>query len=235
MWYIEVSINATDFQFRRMDAEPQTHELECFHIFGIATSVPASPSSSVACFLLEQFAPSRDALGLLCTILQKPTIFSVLSRNRITDENQSLLIVNSARNTDPATGSFGIVVPTDPVESFSVYKTPYDASLGSFSGGLTTIQTKMPAPIRRWTLKRIAIFGFRSLEGRTARAITCVSESARSTPSITGTIRRLTTMSRPRITEISWATYIGTRAWSSMWRTEKLTVRACLTQAQKNA
>jgi len=49
------------------------------------------------------------------------------------DENQSLLIINSTRNTDPVTGSFGITVPTDAVESFAVYKTPYDASLGSFS------------------------------------------------------------------------------------------------------
>ena len=61
------------------------------------------------------------------------------------DENQSLLIINSTRNTDPVTGSFGITVPTDAVESFAVYKTPYDASLGSFSGGLTTIETKPPA------------------------------------------------------------------------------------------
>jgi hypothetical protein len=61
------------------------------------------------------------------------------------DENQSLLIINSTRNTDPVTGSFGITVPTDAVESFAVYKTPYDASLGSFSGGLTTIDTKPPA------------------------------------------------------------------------------------------
>ena len=48
------------------------------------------------------------------------------------DENQSLLIINSTRNTDPVTGSFGITVPTDAVESFAVYKTPYDASLGQF-------------------------------------------------------------------------------------------------------
>ena len=61
------------------------------------------------------------------------------------DENQSLLIINSTRNTDSVTGSFGITVPTDAVESFAVYKTPYDASLGSFSGGLTTIETKPPA------------------------------------------------------------------------------------------
>jgi len=61
------------------------------------------------------------------------------------DENQSLLVINGTRNTDPVTGSFGITVPTDAVESFAVYKTPYDASLGSFSGGLTTISTKPPA------------------------------------------------------------------------------------------
>jgi hypothetical protein len=60
------------------------------------------------------------------------------------DENQSLLIVNSARTTDPVTGSFGVPIPTDAVESFAVYKTPYDASLGSFSGGLTSIETKPP-------------------------------------------------------------------------------------------
>ncbi len=60
------------------------------------------------------------------------------------DENQSLLIVNSARTTDPVTGSFGVPIPTDAVESFAVYKTPYDASVGSFSGGLTSIETRPP-------------------------------------------------------------------------------------------
>ena len=67
------------------------------------------------------------------------------------DENQSLLIVNSARTTDPVTGSFGVPIPTDAVESFAVYKTPYDASLGSFSGGLTSISTR--APDDKWGFK----------------------------------------------------------------------------------
>src|SRR5437899_713194 len=48
------------------------------------------------------------------------------------DENQSLLLVNSARTTDPVTGSFAVPVPTDAVQSFPVYKTPYNAGLGSF-------------------------------------------------------------------------------------------------------
>src|SRR6202795_2868664 len=67
------------------------------------------------------------------------------------DENQSLLLVNSARTTDPVTGSFGVPIPTDAVESFAVYKTPYDSSLGSFSGGLTTIETRPPDD--QWSFK----------------------------------------------------------------------------------
>jgi len=60
------------------------------------------------------------------------------------DENQSLLLVNSARTTDPVTGSFAVPVPTDAVQSFAVYKTPYNAGLGSFTGGLTDVATKPP-------------------------------------------------------------------------------------------
>jgi Carboxypeptidase regulatory-like domain len=60
------------------------------------------------------------------------------------DENQSLFLVNSAQTADPVTGSFSIAVPTDAVQSFAVYKTPYNATLGSFSGGVTTIETKPP-------------------------------------------------------------------------------------------
>jgi hypothetical protein len=60
------------------------------------------------------------------------------------DENQSLFVVNSAQTADPVTGSFSIAVPTDAVQSFAVYKTPYNAGFGSFSGGLTTIETKPP-------------------------------------------------------------------------------------------
>src|SRR5258708_15951171 len=66
-------------------------------------------------------------------------------------ESQSLLLLNSARTTDPVTGSFGVPIPTDAVESFAVYKTPYDASTGSFSGGLTTIETRPPDD--QWSFK----------------------------------------------------------------------------------
>ena len=67
------------------------------------------------------------------------------------EEEQSLLLVNAARTTDPVTGSFAVPVPTAAVESIAVYKTPYDSSLGSFSGGLTAIDTKPPE--ERWSLR----------------------------------------------------------------------------------
>jgi hypothetical protein len=71
------------------------------------------------------------------------------------DENQSLFLVNSAQTADPVTGSFSIAVPTDAVQSFAVYKTPYNAGLGSFSGGLTTIETKPPQEQWNYYVKNI--------------------------------------------------------------------------------
>ncbi len=71
------------------------------------------------------------------------------------DENQSLFLVNSAQTADPVTGSFSIAVPTDAVQSFAVYKTPYNAGLGSFSGGLTTIETKPPEEKWNFYVKNI--------------------------------------------------------------------------------
>ena len=60
------------------------------------------------------------------------------------DESESLLVVNSARTTDPVTGVFAVPVPTDAVQSFNIYKTAYDAGAGSFTGGLVQVQTKPP-------------------------------------------------------------------------------------------
>jgi len=60
------------------------------------------------------------------------------------DENQSLFLVNSAQTTDPVTGNFSIPIPPAAVQSFAVYKTPYNAAFGGFSGGVTAVETKPP-------------------------------------------------------------------------------------------
>jgi carboxypeptidase family protein/TonB-dependent receptor-like protein len=60
-------------------------------------------------------------------------------------ENQGMLLVDSAETVDPVTGSFAIDMSVDAIESLEVYKTPYRAEYGGFSGGLTSIQSKPPS------------------------------------------------------------------------------------------
>jgi hypothetical protein len=60
-------------------------------------------------------------------------------------ENQGMLLVDSMGMVDPVTGSYSIDMPIDAVESVEVYKTPYRADFGHFSGGLTSVTTKPPS------------------------------------------------------------------------------------------
>jgi hypothetical protein len=121
---------------------------ETVHVTGMATIIStessSAPVSVVTNTQLVTLPTQQEQVKEVIPIT--PGVVRTLDSKLVfkgSDENQSLLIINSMRNTDPVTGSFGITVPTDAVESFAVYKTPYDASLGSFSGGLTTIATKL--------------------------------------------------------------------------------------------
>jgi hypothetical protein len=57
-------------------------------------------------------------------------------------EQRSALVVNSADVTDPTTGRFGMSVPVDSIESISVYKTPFLAEYGRFTGGVVSVETR---------------------------------------------------------------------------------------------
>ena len=114
-------------------------------VSAISTESAAAPPATVTNSELKSIPTPQEKVKDIIPIT--PGVIRTLD-SKLTfkgaDENQSLLIVNSARTTDPVTGSFGVPIPTDAVESFAVYKTPYDASLGSFSGGLTSIETRPP-------------------------------------------------------------------------------------------
>jgi hypothetical protein len=60
-------------------------------------------------------------------------------------EEQGMLLMDSAQNVDPVTGSFSIPIPLDAIQTMDVNKTPYGAEFGGFSGGLTTVETKPPS------------------------------------------------------------------------------------------
>ena len=79
-------------------------------------------------------------------------------------ENQGMLLVDGAQTVDPITGSFDIDLSIDAIQSLNVYKAPFDAQYGGFSGGLTTIETKAPAYQWGWDLNDF-FPGFRGRSG----------------------------------------------------------------------
>ena len=60
-------------------------------------------------------------------------------------ESQGMLVVDSAENVDPVSGSFSIPIPVDIIESMTAYNLPESSQYGGFSGGLTTIETRAPS------------------------------------------------------------------------------------------
>jgi len=60
-------------------------------------------------------------------------------------ESQGMLVVDSAENVDPVSGSFSIPIPVDIIQSMTVYNLAESSEYGGFTGGLTTIETKPPS------------------------------------------------------------------------------------------
>jgi hypothetical protein len=61
-------------------------------------------------------------------------------------ESQGMLLVDSVENVDPVSGSFAIPIPVNAIQNIQVFSTPDSSAYGGFSGGLTRIDIKPPAP-----------------------------------------------------------------------------------------
>jgi len=70
-------------------------------------------------------------------------------------ESQGMLLVDSAENVDPVSGSFAIPVPVNAIQNMQVFSTPDSSAYGGFSGGLTRIDIKPPVP--GWNYKLLDI------------------------------------------------------------------------------
>lgn len=68
-------------------------------------------------------------------------------------ESQGMLVVDSAENVDPVSGSFSIPIPVDIIDSMTSYSLPESSQYGGFSGGLTTIETKVPSGTWNYKLR----------------------------------------------------------------------------------
>lgn len=118
----------------------------------VNTQTSAAPNTTVTSTQLKTLPTAEEKVKEVLPVT--PGVIRTLDGKLVfkgSEEDQSLLLVNAARTTDPVTGSFAVPVPTAAVESVTVYKTPYDAGLGSFSGGLTAIETKPPE--ERWSFR----------------------------------------------------------------------------------
>ena len=58
------------------------------------------------------------------------------------NEQQSAFRVNGLNVADPASGNFRLNLPSDAVESVQVFRHPYSAEFGQFTGGVTEIETR---------------------------------------------------------------------------------------------
>jgi len=90
-------------------------------------------------------------------------------------ESQGMLLLDSTQMVDPVTGSWAIGIPIDAIQTLNVYKTPYDAQYGGFSGGLSTIEMKPPTNRWEYGLNDF-IPGFR---GRSGHIVGISSETPR--------------------------------------------------------
>jgi hypothetical protein len=70
-------------------------------------------------------------------------------------ESQGMLLVDSAENVDPVSGSFAIPVPVNVIQDMQVFSTPDSSAYGGFSGGLTRIDIKPPGT--GWNYKLLDI------------------------------------------------------------------------------
>ncbi len=70
-------------------------------------------------------------------------------------ESQGMLLVDSAENVDPVSGSFAIPIPVNAIQNIRVFSTPDSSAYGGFSGGLTRIDIKPPGP--GWSYKLLDI------------------------------------------------------------------------------
>jgi hypothetical protein len=94
--------------------------VETVHVTGLGTVMSTESSSAPASVVTNRqlMTLPTEQEQVKDVIPFTPGVVQTLDSKLVfkgSDENQSLLIINSTRNTDPVTGSFGITVPTDAV------------------------------------------------------------------------------------------------------------------------
>ncbi|MEJ2010480.1 MAG: TonB-dependent receptor plug domain-containing protein, partial [Acidobacteriota bacterium] len=114
-----------------------------------SSSQPSSLGSEALSTLPIAEQKFKAALPLVPGVIRSPT-GKISIKGSV--ENQGMLMVDGGQAVDPITGSYNIDLSIDAIQSLNVYKSPFGAQYGGFSGGLTTIETKSPGYKWGWDL-----------------------------------------------------------------------------------
>ncbi|HVA94992.1 MAG TPA: TonB-dependent receptor [Candidatus Dormibacteraeota bacterium] len=128
---------------------------ENVEVKGEATEVETQSVSATATVNQQQLASLPLRTGKFTEALSVSPSVIKTQEGRLNfngqSESQAMLLVDSAENVDPVSGSFGIPIPVDAIQSIQVFSTPDSAAYGGFSGGLTKIDIRPPSPV--WNYK----------------------------------------------------------------------------------
>jgi hypothetical protein len=131
---IEVVLNSIALSQQSVEVKGEASNPITETSSGPATLAPAKAKDSPL-----RPATLSDALPLIPGIVRGPD-----GSVRIAGfgEDHSALLVNSVDVTDPATGSFGLSVPIDSVQTIEVSEMPYLAEYGRFTAGVVAANTR---------------------------------------------------------------------------------------------
>jgi hypothetical protein len=157
---LEISLASFQTLTDTVEVKPGADLIRDFSLRLAATSQTAIVRESASSIATESANTSATVTGqqIVNLPLREPTVASALplvpgvirTQNgtvniKGTPESEGMLLVDSAQNVEPVTGSFSIPISVDAIQTLSVFETPYDSQYGGFSGGLTEIETKAPA------------------------------------------------------------------------------------------
>lgn len=157
-WTAAVSLKPGQALTKDIDLQISSVE-ERIEVQGEATEIATQSVSATATVTEEQLEalPLRtqkfsEALSMSPSVIR--TQEGKLNFNGQA-ESQGMLLVDSAENVDPMSGSFAIPIPVNAIQNMQVYSTPDSSAYGGFSGGLTRIDIKPPGPA--WNYKLLDI------------------------------------------------------------------------------
>lgn len=104
----------------------------------IDVASPVARPQAIEARTIEETDGLGEAVRLFSGVFQTPTGLSIKGGR----PTQSSLLLQGANVTDPGSGAAPFRVPSDAVQSVTVFPSPYSVEFGRFSSGVTVLETR---------------------------------------------------------------------------------------------